>query len=261
MNRDTVERLNRLNREFYTERAGEFDRARDRPWQGWERVVETIAPTASGRRLSVLDAGCGNGRFASFLHDRLGGFDYVGVDASPELLELARSRLAQLPGVHGQCLEADLIRETPASVGGRRFDLVAAFGLLHHVPSLRLRARLLRDLVGLAAPEGLVAVAFWQFAVHDRFRRRMVAWESFNRATSDPVDLGQLEEGDFLLAWGDDAGDDLGAVRYCHWSGPDEIGVLIESSGAEGFELYSGRAGDRFNLYALIRPVRTEHVP
>ncbi len=250
MNRVTVDRLNRLNREFYSERAGEFDQARDRPWQGWERVAEATGRAGSGRRVSVLDAGCGNGRFASFLHERLGGFDYVGVDSSARLLELARARIASLDGVDGRLIEADLTRELPgASLGGWRFDLVAAFGLLHHVPSLALRAELLARLAGLVAPGGLLAIAFWQFARYERFRRRFVNWEAFNRGAADPVDLGELEDGDYLLAWGDDPE----AVRYCHWSSPEEVRTLIASAGIESFELYSGRGGDRFNLYALIR--------
>ncbi len=250
MNRATVERLNRLNRDFYSERAGEFDRARDRPWQGWERVAEAIGRAAPGRRLSVLDAGCGNGRFASFLHERVGGFDYVGLDSSPRLLDLARARIAPLDGVGGRLIEADLSTERPGAVlAGRRFDLVAAFGLLHHVPSLALRAELLSRLAGLVAPGGLLAIAFWQFARYERFRRRFVDWEAFNRTAAEPVDLGELEDGDHLLAWGDDPK----AVRYCHWSSPEEVRALIASAGVESFELYSGRGGDRFNLYALIR--------
>lgn len=250
MNGATVERLNRLNREFYSEHAGEWDQVRDRHWQGWERVADEIRPVASRGRLSVLDVGCGNGRFASYLHERLGGFAYVGLDSSPELLQLALSRIEPLDGVDGQLHESDLTREALSEkIGDWRFDLVGAFGLLHHVPSLSLRGELLIDLVRLLAPNGLLAVNFWQFAEYDRFRRRFVDWESFNRANSDPVDLGQLEDGDYLLAWGDEPR----AVRYCHWSSPAEVRALISSAGTESFELYSGREGDRFNLYALIR--------
>lgn len=250
MNRATVDRLNRINLEFYSDRAAEFDRARDRPWQGWERIAEEVRPAAGERRLTVLDFACGNGRFASFLNKELGGFDYVGVDSSPELLELARTRIAELPGVSGELLESDVTREAAsAGLGGRRFDLIAVIGLLHHVPSLRLRGRLLADLVALLAPGGLLAVAFWQFAAFERFRDRFVDWDAFNRDAADPVDTRQLETGDHLLAWGGDRR----AVRYCHWSDPAEIERLISATAAASHEIYSGRAGDRFNLYALIR--------
>lgn len=232
MNSRTVERLNRLNREFYSDRAGEFDRARELPWQGWKRVVDTIRPAVARGRLSVLDAGCGNGRFATYLHECVGGFDYVGVDSSRELLESARERVAPLKGVTCRLLEADLThRLASAVVEAGSFDLVVAFGLLHHVPSLGLRSGVLADLVGLTTAGGLLSVAFWQFAEYDRFRRRFVDWDSFNRDhPNDPVDLAQLEDGDFLLAWGGDRE----AVRYCHWSGPPEIETLIAASGEIG---------------------------
>ncbi len=250
MNRQTVDRLNRVNREFYSEHAAEWDQVRDRPWQGWERVVEEVRPAAARGPLSVLDVGCGNGRFASYLNEQLGEFDYTGIDSSARLVELARSRIEPLSGVVSRLVEVDLsVRSLGESVGGRSFDLVVAFGLLHHVPSLTLRSRLVADLVEVTAPTGLLVVAFWQFAEFDRFRRRLVDWESFNRTHGDPIDLDQLEAGDYLLAWGDDRR----AVRYCHWSGPAEIRELIASAGAASSELYSGREGDRFNLYALIR--------
>lgn len=251
MNSTTIDRLNRLNREFYSRRAGEFDRARELPWQGWKRVVEGVRPAAARGRLALLDVGCGNGRFASYLHESVAGFDYLGVDSSRELLDLARARLATLPSVKGELIEIDLTRAGLAErVGERRFGLVVAFGLLHHVPGLELRQRILSDLVATTGPDGLLAIAFWQFAEYDRFRRRFVDWESFNRAhADDPVDLAQLEVGDHLLAWGDDRS----AVRYCHWSGPDEIRSMVATAGVDSFELYSGRGGDRFNLYALIR--------
>lgn len=250
MNRATVDRLNRINQEFYSARAGEFDQARDRPWQGWERIVEEIRPAAASRRLAVLDVACGNGRFASYLQGELGGFDYVGVDSSRPLLERARARIGELEGVDAELVEADLTRSrAEEALGGRRFDLVLVIGLLHHVPGFELRSRLLADLVKRIAPGGFMAVAFWQFARYERFRSRFVDWQSFNRSSAEPVDTSELEEGDYLLAWGDDRS----AVRYCHWSGPAEIAALVATTAAASHELYSGRAGDRFNLYALIR--------
>ena len=250
MNRATVERLNRINREFYSRWAEDFDRTRDRPWEGWGPIVEAVRPAAAARRLAVLDVACGNGRFATFLHGELDGFDYVGVDSSAELLASARARTEALTGVDGELLESDLLREPAGSaLGGRRFDLVAMIGLLHHVPGFTLRAGLLSDAVARLAPGGVAAVAFWQFARYERFRRRFVDWEAFNRDAEDPVDTAQLEAGDHLLAWGEDRR----AVRYCHWSGPAEIEELIAATPAAGYELYEGSGGDRFNLYALIR--------
>jgi SAM-dependent methyltransferase len=52
-----------------------------------------------GERVAVLDWGCGYGAFANHLSARGGDFDYVGYDVAPEMVEAARSRLGERPGL------------------------------------------------------------------------------------------------------------------------------------------------------------------
>lgn len=255
MNDQTIERLNRLNSEFYSHSADDFSSTRETAWPGWERVVEGVREAGLDARLSVLDVGCGNARFAGFLHQRLGSFDYQGLDSSRELLGIADSILAALPGVSSELLEIDLTRKRiPDLLGDLRFDLVAAFGLTHHLPGLDRRRALLADLGRLLRPGGLLAVAFWQFADSERFQRRMVAVEEFNATAAndpiDPIDPSQLERGDYLLTWGQRSS----VVRYCHHSDDSEVEELVSSLGLEPMASFrSDAAVDRFNLYRLLR--------
>ena len=251
MNRTTVERLNRLNLEFYSLRSAEFSRTRGAPWGGWGRVVEAALAGRSGERLSVVDVGCGNGRFATYLHERAPAFDYVGVDSSAELLEIASRSLELLPGVDHELLDLDLTHELPsARLCDRAFDLIVAFGLLHHIPGSTTRRDLLSDLRRLLSPTGVIALGFWQFADHERFRRRLIHWADYNRRTDHPVDLDQLEPGDHLLAWGDDPP----ALRYCHHADPAEVASLQEAAGLSPSETYTADgAPGTLNLYTLFR--------
>lgn len=66
---------------------------------------------------SILDAGCGTGRVAIELHRR--GFDVVGVDLDPGMLDAARRKEPVVPWVLGDLVDVDL---------GRTFDLVAMPG-------------------------------------------------------------------------------------------------------------------------------------
>ena len=79
----------------------------------------------AGKRL--LDFGCGTGQTSTQLAV-LGAF-VVGMDISPELIELARQR-AELDGVtdHVQFQDADLLKAPPDS-----FDLILCSAVLHHV--------------------------------------------------------------------------------------------------------------------------------
>ena len=80
MNPSTARALNRINRRFYAEIADAFSATRRDPWPGWKRAVDKLQPT-SGRGPRVLDLGCGNGRFASYLETEWGpDFDYRGID-------------------------------------------------------------------------------------------------------------------------------------------------------------------------------------
>ena len=90
----------------------------------------------------MLDLGCGTGVVTLALARR--GFDVVGVDHSPEMLALARRKLAEarLPAE----LETGDVRAL--RFGDGEFDCVTIQGLLHHLeelgPCLREATRVLR---------------------------------------------------------------------------------------------------------------------
>lgn len=242
MKTDTVAALDRLNREFYAERGEEFSRTRAAPWPSWQRVLDRFLesrPRSRGKH-SILDVGCGNGRFASSLPERLSdGWAYVGVDASPVLAPIARRTTG------GDVLVADFVScSLPFASRVEHFDLIVLFGVLHHVPSWERRRSLLVELAGMLRPGGLLAVSFWQFASEERFVRRLASW-----ATCAPeIDRADLEPGDHLVHWGD--GD---AVRYCHHAGPAEAAELTFATGLRRLETFRGDgATGSMNIYHLL---------
>ncbi len=260
MDERTAAALARLNRAFYERFAEEFSRTRRRPWPGWERLLQVVAPALSGRRSAILDAGCGNGRFAAVPEQRLGpDLDYLGVDASPALLRIARAGSA---GVRSgrRFLALDLVADAGASLPPGPFDLVAALGLLHHVPGAGRRRNLVAALARRVAPGGFLALAFWQFGDRERFRRRIVPWAAYNRTVSQPIDPIQLDEHDVLLAWGDAETDPLaaGRVRYCHWTTPAEAEALGRATALDPADRFraDGDTGDLNLYYLLQRPKR-----
>jgi ubiquinone/menaquinone biosynthesis C-methylase UbiE len=109
----------------------------------WERIRSLHAPDADVEaailRLletapieSLLDAGTGTGRMLELLapHIRRG----VGVDVSPEMLAIARDRLARAGVHHCQVRLADVYR-LPFSAGGagHGFDAVLFHQVLHYL--------------------------------------------------------------------------------------------------------------------------------
>ncbi|MBK8029290.1 MAG: class I SAM-dependent methyltransferase [Chloroflexi bacterium] len=238
MDEVTVRRLNAINRQFYVTVADDFDATRGQAWVGWEKLIEHLqphppTPSPGGEgEISVLDVGCGNGRFGVFLRDKLGAIRYHGMDNSAALLDKAR---ASLPDA---ILEERDIVEHPPDAGA--YDLVVLFGVLHHLPGADRRLAFMRTLAERVAPGGWLVFTAWRFYEYPRFRDRVVPWEA---------DL-QVEAHDYLLDWrrGERA------LRYCHYVDDAEAERLITATGLERVAQYraDGFTGD-VNLYVVLK--------
>ncbi len=230
----TRTRLNQINQTFYAKAAEGFDQTRRRAWLGWTQALSiTDSPIQS-----IIDIGCGNGRFAIFLAGRQrASFDYTGIDSSRVLLSLARERLSNLEQVNLRLIEHDLVaHELPAM----RAQLVVLFGLLHHVPGFAQRRALLARCAGLLAPGGYLIFAAWRFYEEQRFRARILPWGS-----DIPV-----EKNDYLLDWrrGERA------LRYCHYVDDAEHEDLVAATGLSvTADFRADGSSGRLNRYSVLK--------
>jgi len=263
MNRQTIAALNRINRTFYHHQSEDFSRTRRSPWPGWKRVVsayEEKNPTSgAGSLVSILDVGCGNGRFLPFLAEQLQApIRYFGVDSSLALLLEARGGVAGRTSSQPKLVAAELIDDRPLEfLRSAQFDLAVVFGVLHHIPSYQARQSLLTALAACLKPGGLMAVSFWQFGEHRRFLRRSIWWTDYNKQAREPIEIGELEKGDMVLTWGDQSGQERSGcssnLRYCHFADTKEAGQLVRSLPLHVMEMYrSDGEGQRQNLYYLL---------
>jgi tRNA (uracil-5-)-methyltransferase TRM9 len=229
MEQATIQRLNAINREFYRLNADEFDQTRGAAWAGWNPLLAYLTAP-----LSVLDVGCGNGRFGVFLRDHLGiSLHYHGVDNNAALLNHAR---AALDGLDTRLEERDIV-ENPPDAG--EYDLVALFGVVHHIPGAKERRALMRRLGERVKKGGLLAFACWRFYDYERFRARIVPWP----------DVIQVEPGDYLLDWR------RGAVslRYCHSVDDAEQDALAAATGLREVIRYRADGQDgQANQYSIM---------
>jgi SAM-dependent methyltransferase len=144
----------------FEERAHQFDDLyEDERW-----LVRTFRPGLFRRRQlavdtvraykdpRVLDVGCGSGRIGEFVLEQGGASQYVGVDFSEPMIDLARARLRRFEE------KTELIVDDflTASLTGP-FEVILAVGLFDYLPEPHLFARKMFD---LTAPGGCVVGSF-----------------------------------------------------------------------------------------------------
>jgi 2-polyprenyl-3-methyl-5-hydroxy-6-metoxy-1,4-benzoquinol methylase len=231
----TAARLLALNRRFYDEQADPFAESRRRPQPGFDRLLRHLPQPCE----SVLDVGCGEGRFGRFLAGA--GFDglYRGVDFSDKLLA---SAAAQLPAQLDSAFQVRDLAAARALDGLGRFPVVACLAVLQHIPGRACRVRLLREMGEHLQPGGVLFLSTWQFLDSARQRRKLVPWEEVG------LDGATLEAGDYLLTWRGGSG-----LRYVAYIDAPETGRLAAESGLRVVESFrsDGREGD-LNLYAVL---------
>ncbi len=124
-------------------------------------AVLDAARVTSGTRL--LDAGCGAGLLA--LLASLRGAQVSALDASPELLAIARKRLPSADVREGD-LEA-------LPFDDASFDAVAAVNSVFYAADM---AQAMRELARVIRPSGRVVVTAWGAAGQVRVSQRSDAW-------------------------------------------------------------------------------------
>ena len=94
-----------------------------------ERTTRAIAASTEFRGKDVLDLGCGDGTFTLELA-RFGAQSILGIDPSPEAINLARERAEKEGLSHVSFMVGDIynLEET------RMFHIVVLRGVLHHLP-------------------------------------------------------------------------------------------------------------------------------
>lgn len=232
MNQDVCQRLLQLNDQFYQTFAIQFSATRQRLQPGVRRAIEVFPDPAR-----ILDIGCGNGELARQLAERGQQGEYIGLDNSPGLLDIARITQPAFRNndfkIHYD--QADLSKpDWDQVLGDRNFDVICAFAVFHHFPGADLRERIIKRLAVRLAYGGMFIHSEWQFLNSQRLRERIQPWESIN------LQDAQVDIGDYLLDW---RGGGNG-LRYVHQFTRSELEQLAENT---GFNIQSEYSSDGEN--------------
>jgi len=192
----------------------------------------------SGR---ILDIGGGPGRYSIWLAQR--GYQVVLADLSPNLLEIARARIAEA-GVQSQieevvtCEACDLARFADQS-----FDALLCLGPFYHLVEPADRQKAAHELVRVLRPSGIALIAFMPIY---SFLRRTLALKGERQHLSQPEFVSRLmTEGVFL----NDVPDRFNAGYGVR---PQEAARFLEQHGLATLELLADTGFAASNAQDLV---------
>jgi tRNA (cmo5U34)-methyltransferase len=169
------------SRDSFDRLASEYDALKLRVIPGYRRVQDLALRYASARHSQrVLELGCGTGEWAAAFFRQHPETDYVAVEFSPNMRDLAATRLAA-HRTRLRLLDQDLSAALPKGP----FDLVVSFFAIHHVEN---KQRLINDVFASLASGGVFIYADITIAPDPGLERSFLdGWIAFmHEAGLDP---------------------------------------------------------------------------
>lgn len=218
MQTEMVEKLLRLNQEFYATYAQSFAATRHSVQPGVQRLLPQIMQAEV-----VVDLGCGNGNLAELLKSEGFKGSYFGVDENAYFLNQAEAATKDAPCgsytfrqgslANFDCL--DLVDEA---------DAICSFATLHHLPGADLHRQLFSSVSSKLNPKARFFLSCWQVLGNQRLEKRLVPW------SPTEISVESLESTDLLMDWRADPGKPA-KLRYVHHFTPSELQALGKSQG------------------------------
>jgi SAM-dependent methyltransferase len=235
MNEQRQQELLKIVERNYEDIARDFDTTRKKVL--WPTLIEFSAMVASDQ--SILDVGCGNGRLLRAFES--GTVDYVGIDNSNNLIELAIKNVENLENVQqrlqSRFLVGDILDLGQLNLG--LFDWVFSIAVIHHLPSFELRVKALKNLKLKLAPGGKIVLSVWR-----PWGNKRLIKELFKALGSKLIGRHRYAWNDLVFVWKNNQ-----SPRYYHFFTKYELRRLAREA---GLKIVDFRAEQR-NYYLVLK--------
>jgi len=237
MDSNYAKKLLRQTAETYDDIARSFSGTRQ--WR--QKEIEDLITARVDAGKKVLDIGCGNGRFFGVF--KKSGANYIGIDNSKKLVEIARQLYFDARFDVGDATDLPFPAET--------FDVAVAVAVLHHIPSKELRIRFFYEARRVLKAGGIFIATVWDLrpkhllAAGEWRRLRLFAKEQ----TMIAARLSKLDFGDFFIPWQNKH------QRYVHALTVNELCDLSSSVGFTILEsgILKCHNSKEQNLYIVVK--------
>ena len=192
-------------------------------WGEIEYFVECIKKDSSHKKISLLDVGCGNGRFLETLKTSGLSYDYLGIDESQGMIAEARK-------LHPtESFEVLDMNDIATLSGQKYYDYIVFIASFHHLQTASEREQVLQETKKLLAPSGVIMMTNWNLLGAGMFPK----YEKSHRWDGDfGIKIGEYE-------------------RYYHGFEVTELANLFAKTGYEILENRVFEGGK--NIVSIIK--------
>lgn len=236
MNDSQAHKIVKNLQNLYDQIAGEFSESRNTPWPEFQFFKKFISEGDD-----VVELGCGNGRAYEFLKEKK--IEYLGIDFSTKLLDIARKRY---PDASFESQDLCTLR-----LGNKMYDAVISIAALHHIPSKKLRRKVFRKISSALKDDGVFVFSVW-YLWRWRFLQEIVSGIFRSIFT-----LGTYEWNDLFRRWKGNGFKIKPLYRYYHAFTRKEMENLLYESGFEIMEstISEDSSGHRRNYLFACKKV------
>lgn len=234
MNTETLNKLLKVNQDFYNGYAKSFSSSRYSIQPGIKKLFPQLLKAES-----ILDLGCGNGNLAKVLNQE--GFKgrYLGVDNSPALLKDGFAAIPESEKDRFNFQQIDLAKDFNFLANDAPFDAIVSFAVIHHFPAQPYLERFFSFAAKNLQSEGFFAFSCWQVKNSSRHQNRVLPWSILE------IDQKELSSDDLLLDWRADP-KQAPLYRYVHHYSEEVLDEAGNKSGlSKSMQYFSdGKEGD-----------------
>ncbi len=229
MNKDYAKYLLKKTIEDYNLIAEEFARTRYSVWPELNLFGRYVT---EGEK--ILDLGCGNGRLLEIFKDKK--VDYIGVDNSEKLIEIAKKKYSK-----ARFQVADALN---LPFPNNYFDKVFCIAVLHHIPSEEFRLQFLKEARRVLKSEGFLVLTVWNL-----WRRASSIKLIIKFTLLKIFGKSKLDFKDIFVPW------QKTVNRYIHCFTKNELKKLIKKSDFKIKEVGIFRRGEtkNYNIYLIAQ--------
>jgi tRNA (uracil-5-)-methyltransferase TRM9 len=200
--------------DFYKEAADDFSRTRTTIWPGVLNFLKSIQTN-----LTILDAGCGNGK-----NMMKTSHNFIGLDTCEELLKIVRTKATKQNKTN--ILDLILGSVTNLPFENQQFDGVMSIAVVHHIKSFSDRIKAFEELIRVCKKDGQVLITVWQMENNPTYLDGLDEIDKNSATDEIPPYLG-----DKLIRWKHQdikRGLTIGQMyRFYHFYSEDEVKYMI----------------------------------